>query len=144
MFILLTPLCAQTLAVVMENLPHTNTAELLISLVCLAVLVPVKEVNTRFRHRLRTPIPAEILTVSQLSSEDITLPNLRSLLIISEFMLHFAGNYCYHCDLCLISGLFLQHWDCRPHPSWVIFEAIAKENAFEINFFINIYQLPHF
>lgn len=48
----------------MENLLHTNTAELLISLVCLAVLVPVKEVNTRYRQRLRTPIPVEILTVS--------------------------------------------------------------------------------
>lgn len=54
----------QTLGSVMENLPHTNMAELLISLVCLAVLVPVKEINTRFRQRLRTPIPVEILTVS--------------------------------------------------------------------------------
>ncbi|XP_041802252.1 solute carrier family 26 member 10 isoform X1 [Chelmon rostratus] len=53
----------KTLASVMENLPHTNTAELLISLVCLAVLVPVKEINTRYRQRLRTPIPVEILTV---------------------------------------------------------------------------------
>lgn len=55
--------CVQTLASVMENLPHTNLAELLISLVCLAVLVPVKEVNVRYRQRLRTPIPVEILTV---------------------------------------------------------------------------------
>ncbi|KAF4078012.1 hypothetical protein AMELA_G00194470 [Ameiurus melas] len=53
----------KTLASVMENLPHTNLAELLISLLCLAVLVPVKEVNTRFRQRLCTPIPVEILTV---------------------------------------------------------------------------------
>ncbi|XP_019751227.1 solute carrier family 26 member 10 isoform X1 [Hippocampus comes] len=53
----------KTLASVMENLPQTNTAELLISLVCLAVLVPVKEINTRYRQRLRTPIPVEILTV---------------------------------------------------------------------------------
>ncbi|KAM3617150.1 uncharacterized protein V6R79_002960 [Siganus canaliculatus] len=53
----------KTLASVMENLPHTNMAELLISIVCLAVLVPVKEVNIRFRQRLRTPIPVEILTV---------------------------------------------------------------------------------
>ncbi|XP_034028291.1 solute carrier family 26 member 10 [Thalassophryne amazonica] len=53
----------KTLASVMENLHHTNTAELLISLLCLAVLVPVKEVNTRYRQRLRTPIPVEILTV---------------------------------------------------------------------------------
>ncbi|XP_051914393.1 solute carrier family 26 member 10 isoform X2 [Hippocampus zosterae] len=53
----------KTLASVMENLPQTNIAELLISLVCLAVLVPVKEINTRYRQRLRTPIPVEILTV---------------------------------------------------------------------------------
>ncbi len=50
----------------MENLPHTNMAELLISLVCLAILVPIKEINLRFRQRLRTPIPVEILTVSHL------------------------------------------------------------------------------
>lgn len=59
-----TDLCCQTLGSVMENLPHTNMAELLISLVCLAVLVPVKEINVRYRQRLRTPIPVEILTVS--------------------------------------------------------------------------------
>uniref|UniRef100_A0AAY4EKA2 SLC26A/SulP transporter domain-containing protein n=1 Tax=Denticeps clupeoides TaxID=299321 RepID=A0AAY4EKA2_9TELE len=53
----------KTLASVMENLQLTNVAELVISLVCLAVLVPVKEVNTRFRQQLRTPIPVEILTV---------------------------------------------------------------------------------
>ncbi|KAL4646162.1 solute carrier family 26 member 10-like [Arapaima gigas] len=53
----------KTLTSVLENLPFTNLAELLISLVCLAVLVPVKEINMRFRHRLRTPIPVEILTV---------------------------------------------------------------------------------
>lgn len=59
-------LCDQTLGSVMENLPHTNMADLLISLVCLAVLVPVKEINIRYRKHLRTPIPVEILTVSQL------------------------------------------------------------------------------
>nr|XP_057941551.1 solute carrier family 26 member 10-like isoform X2 [Doryrhamphus excisus] len=53
----------KTLASMMENLPQTNTTALLISVVCLAVLVPVKEINTRYRQRLRTPIPVEILTV---------------------------------------------------------------------------------
>ncbi|KAK2885510.1 hypothetical protein QQF64_021107 [Cirrhinus molitorella] len=53
----------KTLASVIENVPHTNLAELVISLLCLAVLVPVKEVNSRFRERLRTPIPVEIITV---------------------------------------------------------------------------------
>lgn len=57
--------CVQTLASVMENLPHTNMAELLISVVCLAALVPVKEINMRYKHRLRTPIPVEILTVGK-------------------------------------------------------------------------------
>lgn len=61
----LTVMCVQTLVSVMENLPHTNLAELLISLVCLAVLIPVKEINVRYRQRLRTPIPVEILTVCQ-------------------------------------------------------------------------------
>lgn len=129
----LTVLCAQTLAVVMENLPHTNTAELLISLVCLAVLVPVKEVNTRYRHRLRTPIPVEILTVSQPSPEKKTLPNCTSLLITYGLMLYLSGDYCYVCDVCLLTGLFLQRWDSRPHPSWVIFEVVANETAFELS-----------
>lgn len=64
----LTSLCVQTVGSVVENLPHTNMAELLISLVCLAVLVPVKEINIRYRKRLHTPIPVEILTVRRLIS----------------------------------------------------------------------------
>lgn len=53
----------KTLASVMENLSDTNMAELLISVVCLIALVPIKEVNMRYRQKLRTPIPVEILTV---------------------------------------------------------------------------------
>lgn len=56
----------------MENLPHTNLAELLISVLCLAVLVPIKEVNTRFRQRLCTPIPVEILTVCHQTNFETT------------------------------------------------------------------------
>ncbi|TMS16792.1 Prestin [Larimichthys crocea] len=47
----------KNLASVMENLPHTNMAELLISMVCLAVLVPVKEINMRYRQRLAYTYP---------------------------------------------------------------------------------------
>ncbi|XP_055022162.1 solute carrier family 26 member 10 [Boleophthalmus pectinirostris] len=53
----------KTLATVMENLGDTNMAELLISLVCLIVLVAIKEVNMRYKQKLRTPIPVEILIV---------------------------------------------------------------------------------
>uniref|UniRef100_A0A8C8RDU3 SLC26A/SulP transporter domain-containing protein n=1 Tax=Pelusios castaneus TaxID=367368 RepID=A0A8C8RDU3_9SAUR len=48
---------------IFKALPLTNVAELLISALCLAVLVPIKEINTRFRRKLRTPIPGEIVVV---------------------------------------------------------------------------------
>ncbi|KAH0629020.1 hypothetical protein JD844_010757 [Phrynosoma platyrhinos] len=53
----------QTLASVVEALPLTNIAELLISGLCLAVLVPIKEINNRYRSRLWVPIPGEIIMV---------------------------------------------------------------------------------
>ncbi|CAM4605923.1 unnamed protein product [Lepidochelys kempii] len=53
----------KTLASVAQALPRTNMTELLISALCLALLVPIKEINTRFRSKLRTPIPGEIVVV---------------------------------------------------------------------------------
>ncbi|XP_062827157.1 solute carrier family 26 member 10 isoform X1 [Anolis carolinensis] len=53
----------QILASVVEALPLTNIAELLISGLCLAVLVPIKEINNRFRSRMWVPIPGEIIMV---------------------------------------------------------------------------------
>ncbi|XP_028654495.1 solute carrier family 26 member 10 [Erpetoichthys calabaricus] len=53
----------KTLASVFQALSLTNMAELVISIVCLSILIPVKEINSRFRHKLRTPVPAEILVV---------------------------------------------------------------------------------
>ncbi|XP_043939531.1 solute carrier family 26 member 10-like [Protopterus annectens] len=53
----------KTLAAVFEGLPLTNVAELAISFACLTVLIPMKEINTRFKHKLRTPLPVEILMV---------------------------------------------------------------------------------
>nr|XP_033794026.1 solute carrier family 26 member 10 [Geotrypetes seraphini] len=53
----------KTLISVFKALPMTNIAELIISFLCLAALVPVKEINSRFRNRLRMPIPVEIIIV---------------------------------------------------------------------------------
>lgn len=91
----------QTLGSVLENLPHTNTAELLISLVCLAVLVPVKEVNTRYRQRLRTPIPVEILTVSPFR-ENIQQPHFNLRREEDPILCRTTQGTCVHCD-CVIS-----------------------------------------
>lgn len=55
--------CPQTLAAVLTALPRSSSAELTISALSLALLVPVKELNVRFRDRLPTPIPGEIVMV---------------------------------------------------------------------------------
>ncbi|XP_027823320.2 solute carrier family 26 member 10 isoform X7 [Ovis aries] len=53
----------KTLAAVLTALPSSSPAELTISALSLALLVPVKELNVRFRDRLPTPIPGEIAMV---------------------------------------------------------------------------------
>ncbi|XP_069828363.1 solute carrier family 26 member 10-like [Dendropsophus ebraccatus] len=53
----------KTLASVFRASHMTNLAELTISILCLAVLIPIKELNVRFRKKLRTPIPGEIIIV---------------------------------------------------------------------------------
>ncbi|XP_044142035.1 solute carrier family 26 member 10-like [Bufo gargarizans] len=53
----------KTLASVFRAAHMTNVAELIISILCLAVLIPIKELNVRFRTKLRTPIPGEIIMV---------------------------------------------------------------------------------
>ncbi|XP_048662185.1 solute carrier family 26 member 10 isoform X8 [Marmota marmota marmota] len=52
-----------TLAAVLTSLPRSSPAELTISALSLALLVPVKELNVRFRDKLPTPIPGEIVMV---------------------------------------------------------------------------------
>ncbi|XP_068121249.1 solute carrier family 26 member 10-like [Hyperolius riggenbachi] len=53
----------KTLASVFRAVHKTNVAELIISILCLLVLIPIKELNARFRSKLRTPIPGEIIMV---------------------------------------------------------------------------------
>ncbi|XP_063283708.1 solute carrier family 26 member 10-like [Pelobates fuscus] len=53
----------KTLASVFRGLHLMNVAELVISILCLVVLIPIKELNARFRTKLRTPIPGEIIMV---------------------------------------------------------------------------------
>ncbi|XP_029398166.1 solute carrier family 26 member 10 isoform X3 [Mus pahari] len=53
----------KTLAAVLSALSQSSPAELTISALTLALLVPVKELNVRFRDRLPTPIPGEVVMV---------------------------------------------------------------------------------
>ncbi|NWR46868.1 S26A2 protein, partial [Regulus satrapa] len=46
-----------------RSIHHTNICDLLTSLVALAVIVPVKELNERYKERMKAPFPIELLVV---------------------------------------------------------------------------------
>lgn len=46
------------------GLPQTNVASLVFALVSCVVLIVVKELGARYRHKLPFPIPMEIIIVS--------------------------------------------------------------------------------
>ncbi|KAM9835675.1 sulfate transporter [Syngnathus typhle] len=48
---------------VLANLGNSNLCDLITSLVCLLLLVPTKELNNRFKAKLKTPIPFELFVV---------------------------------------------------------------------------------
>uniref|UniRef100_A0A2K5CEP0 Solute carrier family 26 member 9 n=1 Tax=Aotus nancymaae TaxID=37293 RepID=A0A2K5CEP0_AOTNA len=50
-----------------KNLPHTNIASLIFALISGAFLVLVKELNARYMHKIRFPIPTEMIVVRTLS-----------------------------------------------------------------------------
>ncbi|XP_042349723.1 sulfate transporter [Plectropomus leopardus] len=48
---------------VLTNVGNTNICDLVTSLVCLLVLIPTKELNDRFKAKLKAPIPFELFVV---------------------------------------------------------------------------------
>ncbi|XP_034739306.1 sulfate transporter [Etheostoma cragini] len=47
----------------LTNLSNTNICDLVTSLVCLLILIPTKELNNRFKAKLKAPIPFELFVV---------------------------------------------------------------------------------
>ncbi|XP_011478862.1 sulfate transporter [Oryzias latipes] len=47
----------------LTNIGKTNICDLITSLLCLAVLIPAKELNDRFKAKLKAPIPFELFVV---------------------------------------------------------------------------------
>ncbi|XP_062856026.1 sulfate transporter [Trichomycterus rosablanca] len=47
----------------LKNLGQTNICDLITSIICLLVLVPTKELNDRFKSKLKAPIPFELFVV---------------------------------------------------------------------------------
>lgn len=48
---------------IFRNIHQTNLCDLLTSLLCLLVLLPTKELNERFKSKLKAPIPTELFVV---------------------------------------------------------------------------------
>lgn len=71
----------------LTNIPSVNVGSLVTGVLCLAVLIGLKQVNERFRDRLKIPIPAELLVVSNtdlLLGVWIYFVLLRSVLIVEK------------------------------------------------------------
>lgn len=50
----------------MKNIPSANVGAIITGVLCLLVLIGLKQVNERFKHKLKVPIPAELLVVRAL------------------------------------------------------------------------------
>ncbi|XP_067899056.1 sulfate transporter [Heterodontus francisci] len=53
----------QTWVYIFKNIHHTNICDLVTSVLCLLLLVPLKEINECYKSKLKAPIPGELLVV---------------------------------------------------------------------------------
>ena len=57
----------QTYKAIFENIAQTNYVTVIISAICMVILYIVKvHINQRFKHKLKIPVPIELLVVSKL------------------------------------------------------------------------------
>lgn len=54
---------SQTLEIIFNKIQSTNVCDVVISLVIMAVVFVVKELNDRFKAKLPVPIPIEVIMV---------------------------------------------------------------------------------
>ena len=55
----------QTYKAIFENIAQTNYVTVIISAICMVILYIVKvHINQRFKHKLKLPVPIELLVVS--------------------------------------------------------------------------------
>ncbi|XP_018616282.1 solute carrier family 26 member 9-like isoform X1 [Scleropages formosus] len=80
-----------TLVDIVRGLPHTNVASLVFALVSSVVLITVKELSARYRHRLPFPIPMEIIivVVATAISGPLNMPETYHMDIVGEIPLGF-------------------------------------------------------
>ncbi|KAM3617962.1 uncharacterized protein V6R79_013298 [Siganus canaliculatus] len=82
-----------TLVDIVRGFPETNIASLIFALVSCVVLIVVKELGVRFRHKLPFPIPIEIIVVvvATAISGPLDLPEIYHMDIVGEIPLGFPN-----------------------------------------------------
>lgn len=82
-----------TLTDIIRGLPHTNIASLVFALVSSVVLIVVKELSARYRHKLPFPIPMEIIivVVATAISGPLHLPEIYHMDIVGHIPLGFPA-----------------------------------------------------
>ncbi|KAG9485463.1 hypothetical protein GDO78_008506, partial [Eleutherodactylus coqui] len=76
-----------------KNLPHTNVASLVFALVSSVLLIIVKELNLKYMHKIRFPIPMEIIIViiATAVSGSFNLPDKYQMNIVGQIPLGFPA-----------------------------------------------------
>ncbi|XP_068121647.1 solute carrier family 26 member 9 isoform X1 [Hyperolius riggenbachi] len=76
-----------------KKLPQTNVASLIFALVSIALLIIVKELNLRYMHKIRFPIPMEIIIViiATAISGSFNLPEKYHMDIVGQIPLGFPA-----------------------------------------------------
>ncbi|XP_054464699.1 solute carrier family 26 member 9-like [Anoplopoma fimbria] len=82
-----------TLVDIIRGLPDTNIASLVFALVSSIVLIVVKELSARYRHKLPFPVPMEIIVVvvATAISGPLDLPKIYHMDIVGEISLGFPA-----------------------------------------------------
>ncbi|KAM4701560.1 solute carrier family 26 member 9 [Discoglossus pictus] len=76
-----------------KNLPHTNVASLVFALISSVLLIIVKELNVKYMHKIRFPIPMEIIIViiATAVSGSFNLPEKYNMNIVGQIPLGFPA-----------------------------------------------------
>ena len=111
---------SQTLVDIIRGLPDTNVASLVFALVSSLVLIVVKELGARYRHKLPFPVPMEIIIVSN-SAQKFTL------------CLDFGGWKWWLVPVPVLSAGGGGHGHLRPSaPSWDLSHGHSGRNSFGV------------
>uniref|UniRef100_A0A8C4QJU5 Solute carrier family 26 member 2 n=2 Tax=Eptatretus burgeri TaxID=7764 RepID=A0A8C4QJU5_EPTBU len=48
---------------ILKNIGHTNICDLITSAICLFIMVPIKEVNERYKKKMKAPFPIDLIVI---------------------------------------------------------------------------------